>query len=97
MNILIGVDNSTSYTFDASLKQVTLSGLPTIALEQVLLVVNTTTGDILYNFSDSSFPATIAANVITLTSDTTGMTDTDKLQKNVQSCLQTLNRLLSKK
>jgi hypothetical protein len=76
--VLIG--NEGGYTFDASLKQITLTDLPTLAISQILLVTNVIDGEVIYQFNDVLRGGTIAANVITLTFDTTAMADTDDLQ-----------------
>jgi hypothetical protein len=76
---IIGKDVG-SYTFDASDQTVTLSGLSTLKLEQVLVITNVTTNTIIYRFDKPLLGGTIAANVITLTYDTTSMSDTDILQ-----------------
>lgn len=69
-----------SYDFDASAKSVTFIGLGTVKIEQVRLITNVTTGDIIYNFADPSKKGVMSSNVLTLNYDTTPMNDTDKLQ-----------------
>lgn len=68
------------YTFNKATSQVTLTGIDTLALNQVLAVVNTTRG---ITICDCTIPslkvASIAANVITLSYDTSSQADTDKL------------------
>ena len=54
MKQLIGSDTG-SYTFDASAKQITIIGLPTFTIEQVLLITNVTDGIVIYNFASSAF------------------------------------------
>tara|TARA_R110000782_G_scaffold120847_1_gene211874 strand:+ start:207 stop:620 length:414 start_codon:yes stop_codon:yes gene_type:complete len=76
--VLVG--NEGGYTFDASLKTITLTDLPTLTIEQILLVTNVTDGEVIYQFNDILRGGTIAANVITLTFDTTAMADSDDLQ-----------------
>jgi hypothetical protein len=76
---LIGV-NLGSYTFDATNKQVTLSGIDPLTLDQILLITNVTTNTIIYNFADPTLGGSIAANVVTLTYDTISMNNTDILQ-----------------
>ena len=69
------------YSFSPSTKQVFLSGFTTnIALEQLLLITNTSTNTIIYNFACPTTGATITNNVITLSADTTSMASTDRLQ-----------------
>lgn len=79
MKLLVGVDAG-SYTFNAATKQVTLLGLTTLALEQVLLITNVTRQEIIYQFNSTSKGATIAANVLTLEYDTTAHDNADSLQ-----------------
>lgn len=81
------------YKFDASAGTIKIPGH--IELEDLLLVTNTTRGVIIYNFSDPSRGATWSHNhesdsdfpeaidgtcVFTLEADTSGMSDTDRLQ-----------------
>jgi len=68
-----------NYTFDASLKKVTFTDITTIKLESILLIVNTTDQEIIFNFADSAKGGTVATNVLTLEHDTTSMSDTDDL------------------
>jgi hypothetical protein len=80
MKKLIGSDIGT-YTFSASAKQITLSGLSeTLTLDQVLTVVNVTDNIVIYNFGKAGLGGTIASNVITLIYDTSSMSDGDVLQ-----------------
>jgi hypothetical protein len=68
-----------TYTFSASAKTVTFTDLDSISLERILLITNTTKNVILYNFADPTKGGTVATNVLTLATSTTGMADTDKL------------------
>lgn len=76
------VGNIGSYTFDASAQTITLSGLPTLTIEQVLLVTNVkdNANEVIYQFDLPTKSGTISGNVITLVFDTTSMADTDPLQ-----------------
>jgi hypothetical protein len=78
--VLVG--NVGSYTFDASAKTVTLTGFPTLTIEQILLITNVTStkNEIIYQFDQTAKAGTISGNVITLVFDTTTMADTDDLQ-----------------
>ena len=78
-----------SYTFVPSTRTITTVG-KNIRREQLLLITNTTTGTVIYNFSDPSLTAsayTNAVNSITgqetttvvLAYNTTSMSSTDKL------------------
>lgn len=69
------------YSFSASTKQVFLSGFTSnIALEQLLLITNTSRNTIIYNFADPVAGGNIVNNVLTLSADTTSMADSDRLQ-----------------
>jgi hypothetical protein len=73
---------ATNYSFNASAKTVTLTGL-NVPLNYVLLIVNATRNAIIYNFADPATGAqsyTQGANsVITLKVDLSGMSNTDQL------------------
>lgn len=75
----------TNYTFDASEKKITFSDYPVdgIKLNRVLLVVNTTTGHVLYGMANPTgnapLRAGVSGNVLTLEYDTTSMNDSDSL------------------
>lgn len=68
-----------NYSFDASAKQVTLTGLDPIILEQVLGITNVASNQILYNPFDPTRGGAISSNIITLDFDTTLMNDSDEL------------------
>lgn len=68
------------YTFNALAKTITINELPSISIEQMLIVTNVTDGIIIYNFADSSLSATVLGNVLTLNYDTTTMSNLDSLQ-----------------
>lgn len=78
MKQLIGKDVG-SYTFNPAAQSITVSGV-TLDQEQILLITNTTTGDIIYSFADPAKGGFFAAGVITLGFDTTGMNAADRLQ-----------------
>ena len=78
-----------AYTFNKDTRVVTVVG-KNIRREQLLLITNTTTNQVIYNFSDSSLTATAYTNAadaitgletttITLNFNTTGMQNTHKL------------------
>ena len=79
MKILVGNERG-GYVFSASAKTITLSNLPSIKLEQVLMITNTTKNKIIYTFSDSLYPISITNNIITVSYNTALMDDTDTLQ-----------------
>jgi hypothetical protein len=68
------------YTFNATSKQIVFNTTDTITLEQMLIVTNVTTNKIIYNFADPALGGTISNNVLTLTFDTTSMSNSNKLQ-----------------
>lgn len=69
-----------NYSFNNLTRQITISNLPSILLEQILLITNTTSNIIIYNFADPNLGATVLNNVITLDYDTTLMNSNDRLQ-----------------
>ena len=68
------------YGFTPASRQVTITKLSSVSLEQLLLITNVTTNTIIYNFADPAYGATVLGNVITLDYDTTSMNASDKLQ-----------------
>ena len=68
------------YGFTPASRQITITKLSSVNLEQLLLITNVTTNTIIYNFADPALGATVAGNVITLDYDTTSMSASDKLQ-----------------
>lgn len=69
-----------SYVFNPSAKTITLSWLPrTINTNQLLLINNTTTNTIIYQFNNPALWGSISSNVISLTYDTTAMSSWDSL------------------
>lgn len=69
-----------NYSFNKTSKTVTFSDFSTIDLDRILLVTNVTRNIIIYNFADPATGGTVATNVLTLTYDTSAMSNTDKLQ-----------------
>jgi hypothetical protein len=69
-----------NYSFNAAAKTVTFSDYGSITLENVLLVTNVTSNTIIYNFAQPTKGGTVAGNVLTLTYNTTSMSNGDKLQ-----------------
>jgi len=67
-----------SYIFDASAKTITYDDFTII--ERIAIIQNLTTGDTIYDFGDVLLGGTLVGKVLTLTYDTTTMSDTDKLQ-----------------
>lgn len=68
-----------SYTFTASAKTVKFNDYGEIKLEGVKLITNITTGTIIYQFNDATKNGTVSNNILNLTYDTTGMSNSDKL------------------
>lgn len=74
---------STDYTFDASAQTVKfLTHTELVSKEYLLLITNTSTNDIIYNFGCDGYGGTINLSnfVLTLEYDTTTMSDSDSLQ-----------------
>jgi hypothetical protein len=70
-----------NYTFDKTAKTITFADfVGPIRKERILLVTNTATGTIIYNFADATKLGTVSGNVLTLAYDTTAMSNTDPLQ-----------------
>jgi hypothetical protein len=78
MKLIPGV-NLGSYTFDASAGTITITGFPTFTIESVLLITNVTDNEVIYQFDLPAKGGTVAGSVITLTYDTSSMSDTDDL------------------
>jgi hypothetical protein len=68
------------YTFNAATKQITFNTTDVVSLNQVLVITNVTDNVIIYNFADPAKGGAIANNVLTLTFDTTAMSNADSLQ-----------------
>lgn len=69
-----------AYSFNAANKTVALTSIPILKKSQLLLVVNTTVGGILYNFADpTNYGGTFAENFLTFNVSSAGMADTDEL------------------
>lgn len=79
MKQLIGYDVG-SYIFNPAARTITLVNIPPINLEQILTVVNTTDGIMIYCFADPSLGGSEANNVLTVNYNTSAMASTDNLQ-----------------
>jgi hypothetical protein len=77
--IIIGVGYG-SYSFNASTKEVTISGVTTVTLEQFLLIINATQDTVIYNPTCADLGGTLSGSVLTLDYDTTLFNNTDDLQ-----------------
>lgn len=74
---------SGSYSFDKTAKTVTVIGTPYTTYftkEGLLLITNTSTNDIIYNFGCDGYGGTISGDTITLEYDTTSMVNTQSIQ-----------------
>jgi len=73
-----------NYTFNHTTGQVTFLDLTqsnnTLNLSRVLLITDTTTNTIIYNFAVAALGGTVSGNVLTLQYNTSALADTDKLQ-----------------
>lgn len=69
-----------NYTFDPATKQITITNLTTLDLEQLLLITNVTDNIMIYNFADPSIGASVSGNVITLDYNTASMNAADDIQ-----------------
>jgi|SaaInlLV_10m_DNA_2_1039722.scaffolds.fasta_scaffold07643_3 hypothetical protein len=76
---LIGTDIG-SYTFDASLQTITLAGVKTLGIGEVLSITNLEDNILIFHNQVSGKGGSISGNVITLDYDTTTMSDGDELQ-----------------
>lgn len=79
MKQLIGHDIG-SYTFNAASKTITFNNITLFTLDQILLITNSTSGIIIFNFADPLAGGILVNNVLTLTYNTTAMANTDALQ-----------------
>ena len=77
MKRLIG--NVGSYSFDASAKTITITGV-TLILDNFILITNITDNIIIYNFGKDGYGGSYVGGVLTLEYDTTSMDDLDDLQ-----------------
>ena len=72
---------TTNYGFTASpVGRVQLLGYPNITLDQILLVTNVTDNVIIYNFADPTKGGNLTGNILSLSADTSSMSNTDRLQ-----------------
>lgn len=69
-----------NYTFNAAAKTITFNAYGSILLDDVLIITNVTDNVIIYQFSSPLKGGTVVGNVLTLTYDTTLMSNTDDLQ-----------------
>lgn len=82
MKVFIDTDVG-SYTFApgaAGVGTVTITGVSSLQLEQVLSIMNVTTNEFIYLPPDANLGGSIASNVLTLDVDTSAMNANDRLQ-----------------
>jgi hypothetical protein len=70
----------TNYTFNASAKTVQFNNYSSIELNRLLLITNATRNTIIYNFASPALGGAVSGNTITLLTDTSMMSNDDKLQ-----------------
>jgi hypothetical protein len=68
-----------NYTFDKTAKTVTFTNYTTVVLERILAVINVTKNIVIYRPDNSAKNGTVSGNVLTLSYDTSTMSNTDKL------------------
>lgn len=74
------------YIFDKTNKTITFAGsLYPESLEEILLVTNVTTGDIIYNFADKLRGGSFSNKVLSLVFNTSSMNNSDNLQIFIES------------
>lgn len=69
-----------NYSFDTLSKQITFTDYTAIRIENVLVITNVSTNQIIYNFASPTLGGLANGNVLTLNTNTVGMTNNDKLQ-----------------
>lgn len=69
-----------NYTFNPAARTISFTDYTSIDLEGMLLITNVTDNQIIYNFADPCFGGGVNGNTVTLTYDTTSMSNTDALQ-----------------
>jgi hypothetical protein len=69
-----------NYAFDTAMKQISFTDYQSIRLENVLVITNVSTNQIIYNFASPLLGGNVSGNILTLNTSTLGMTDNDKLQ-----------------
>lgn len=80
-----------NYSFDKTNKKITFLDYTSITLDEILLITNVTDNVMIYNFANPSLGGTVSGNVLTLTYDTSSMSNTDSLQIFIDSDVQPAN------
>lgn len=73
----IKIDN---YTFDKTARTITFTDYESIRLDKIAIITNVTDNIMVYNFASPTLGGTVSGNVLTLTYDTSTMSNDDKLQ-----------------
>ena len=73
----IKIDN---YTFDKTARTITFTNYESIRLDKIAIITNVTDNIMVYNFASPTLGGTVSGNVLTLTYDTSTMSNDDKLQ-----------------
>jgi hypothetical protein len=68
-----------NYIFNTSTKQITFVEYNTIKLESIQIITNVTSNILIYDFGDNTLGGTVSGNVLTLTYNTSSMSNTDSL------------------
>jgi hypothetical protein len=69
-----------NYGFNAGAKSVTFTDFATISLDRILLITNVSSNTVIYQFNDTNLGGSVSGNVLTLTKDTSAMSNSNKLQ-----------------
>lgn len=81
---------ATGYTFDASAKTIVHADFSDIGLDGIQLITNVADNVVIYQFNSPSKGGSLATDTLTLTHDTTSMSDTDELMILVEDGVTTL-------
>jgi len=68
-----------NYIFNASAKQITFPTYTALSLSSFLIITDTTVNKIIYNFADPTAGGTVSGNILTLTYNTVGLSNSDQL------------------
>jgi hypothetical protein len=68
-----------NYIFNPSNKTVVFSDYNSIKLDNIILIVEVTTGTIIYNFAAANLTGAVSGNILTLNYDTTSIANTSNL------------------
>jgi hypothetical protein len=68
-----------NYVFNPANKTIVFSDYDSIKLDNVILIVEVTTGTIIYNFAAANLTGAVSGNILTLNYDTTSIINTTNL------------------